>query len=98
MCIRDRAEVAEKISASVPLPFVRVDLFNSDEGVIFGEFTVDCGLVDKYNPTWDKILGEAYVEAQKNLSARIPNLSKYIEESGLLSLGMPTILDASKSD
>ncbi len=96
--ISELAEVAEKISASVPLPFIRVDLFNSVEGVIFGEFTVDCGLVDKYNPTWDKILGEAYVEAQKNLSAKIPNLSKYIEESGLLSLGMPTILDASESD
>ena len=96
--IDDLIKVTEKISSFLPLPFIRIDLFNSTNGPVFGEFTVDCGTVDKYTSTWDKILGEAYLEAQKNLSTRIPNLSKYIEESGLLSLGMPTILDTSDSD
>ena len=47
---------------SVDFPFIRVDLYNIEEKIYFGELTFSpANGTDKYLPDkWDKILGEKY--------------------------------------
>lgn len=60
-CLKDMIEVAEKLSK--PFPFVRVDLYNSDGKVLFGEMTfTPMGCVNGYiTDEGEKWLGDKLV-------------------------------------
>lgn len=65
----DRALIraAERASARIPWPHVRVDFLVSDTDWRFGEFTLRPGVPAAFNETWDRKLGQLYVKAQARL-------------------------------
>ena len=66
-------DAANKISKSMMTPFVRVDLYETDRGVYFGEATLRPGSLWKkkasslFIPEWDKKLGIMWEEAEARL-------------------------------
>lgn len=58
---------AEKLSASIPKPFMRVDLFSSANGVYFGEFTPFPGGFSMFWKSWDQRLGKLWLDAEERL-------------------------------
>jgi hypothetical protein len=60
---------AAAISLALPLPFVRVDLYESDTGVVVGELTPFPGTRHEHSLTWDRILGEAWERGETALRA-----------------------------
>jgi hypothetical protein len=59
---------AERLSSRVPLPFVRVDLYDSEEGPVFGEFTPYPGGALLFRADIDRALGEAWEDAEADLA------------------------------
>lgn len=59
-------ENAAKVSAALPAPFARVDMY---EGGIFGEITPRPGGKTRYVDEWDQRLGEMWVRAEQRLRA-----------------------------
>ena|SRR5690625_794388 len=59
--------VAERLSSAIPVPFLRVDLYSTLEGVAFGEFTPHPGGFNSFSRTWDRTLGSLYEEAATRL-------------------------------
>ncbi|WP_366555791.1 ATP-grasp fold amidoligase family protein [Aquibaculum sediminis] len=58
---------AERLSSSVPVPFLRIDLYADDEGAVFGEFTPHPGGFDTFSEKWDIKLGSLYEAASARL-------------------------------
>ncbi|MEY8837654.1 ATP-grasp fold amidoligase family protein, partial [Cribrihabitans sp. XS_ASV171] len=50
-------EMARAISAALPLPFCRIDLFEFDEGLTVGELTPEPGGYQNFSPAADLYLG-----------------------------------------
>jgi hypothetical protein len=56
-------ETAERVAAALPTPFVRIDLYDTDDGVIFGEITPQPGnrlwfgreLDEQLGAWWDEV-------------------------------------------
>ncbi|ALH94688.1 ATP-grasp fold amidoligase family protein [Acinetobacter equi] len=71
--VRKMLDAARKLSSNVPLPFVRVDLFSSSEGVIFGEFTPFPGGFSMFWKAWDEKLGKMWMDAEARLDRDIKN-------------------------
>jgi hypothetical protein len=69
---RDLVENAERVARALPGPFVRVDLYDGPEGVVFGEITPHPGGEQRFTPDLDQRLGEAWERA---LAAEIAGLS-----------------------
>ena len=59
--------VAELLSAAVPVPFLRIDLYSTPEGGVFGEFTPHPGGFNTFSKEWDIMLGHLYEEAAARL-------------------------------
>ncbi|WP_462418793.1 ATP-grasp fold amidoligase family protein [Kytococcus sp. Marseille-QA3725] len=60
-------EAAERLSAAVPLPFVRVDLYGTTKGVVMGEITMLPGSHTDLLPLQDARLGRMWEEAEMRL-------------------------------
>lgn len=60
---QDLREAAERLAQALPGPFVRVDLYDGPEGVVFGEITPQPGIVHRFTPDIDRRLGEALERA-----------------------------------
>jgi len=60
---------ASAISRAIPLPFVRVDLYESDTEVLVGELTPFPGSRHEHSARWDRILGEAWERGEAALRA-----------------------------
>ncbi len=66
-------QAAAAVSLAVPLPFVRVDLYESDSHVFVGELTPFPGGSVEHSPAWDRLLGEAWERGEAALrAARVP--------------------------
>lgn len=63
-------EMARRISASVPRPFVRIDLYDSEDGPVFGEITPEPGGPEGFRPDVDEMLGRLWEEAEARLMVR----------------------------
>lgn len=61
-------EVARVLSAAVPVPFVRVDLYQVPEGVILGELTPLPGSSESFTQAHDRLLGGLYDQAEARLN------------------------------
>lgn len=57
-------EAAERLSAAVPAPFLRVDLYETARGVVFGEFTPVPGNVQNFGESIDELLGGLWEDAE----------------------------------
>lgn len=60
-------DVATVLSEAVPVPFVRVDLYDFGDGVALGELTPLPGDSDSFTREWDAKLGERYDRAEARL-------------------------------
>lgn len=61
-------EVARRLSAAVPLPFVRVDLYDLPDGIWFGELTLTPGGRQAYTAEHDAELGLLWEDAATRLA------------------------------
>lgn len=59
--------IASVLSLAVPLPFIRVDLYDTPGGVVLGELTPLPGDSDTFLPQWDRRLGQLYDRAEARL-------------------------------
>lgn len=64
-------EVAERAASQVPMPFLRVDLYDSHRGIVLGEFTPGPGGRRLYNREWTERLTRRWHEAAAELEARL---------------------------
>lgn len=60
-------EVAEAASSKTCYPFLRVDLYDTSRGIIFGEFTPGPGPRRGYNAEWEARLARRWFEAANTL-------------------------------
>lgn len=59
--------LARDISAEMPIPFMRIDMYDTDRGPVVGELTPLPGDSDRFNDEWDQRLGELYEHAEATL-------------------------------
>lgn len=70
-------QAAQTISLNIMTPFVRVDLYEADDGVRLGEVTFRPSSLwkrkhlQKFTPEWDRKLGVMWEEAQARLIERV---------------------------
>jgi hypothetical protein len=62
---------AESAARSLCYPFIRVDLYDTDRGVVFGEFTPGPGLIETFTDAWSERLRIRWLEAEADLLERI---------------------------
>jgi hypothetical protein len=62
--------VAAEISAAVPRPFLRVDLYEDEKGPVFGEITPEPGGRQRFRRDIDRRLGACWEEAEARLVVR----------------------------
>jgi len=63
----DYLDLARHLSRAIALPFVRVDLYETSSGPVFGELTRGPGGRQRYRPDHDRMLGELWDRAQYRL-------------------------------
>lgn len=66
-------EIAERLSLAVPTPLLRVDLYDTPQGVCFGEFTIQPGGQQEYREDHDQALGKLWEEAEGRLRRDLSN-------------------------
>lgn len=64
---QDQKECAMEISASIPSPFVRVDLISNGKEFWVGEITAHPGGFEDFNKEWDFFLGVMFIQAKARL-------------------------------
>ena len=62
-------EEAERLGALLRLPFVRLDFYDTDRGVVFGEVTLNPGPPEIFGPEFDEYLGRQREYAAARLLA-----------------------------
>jgi hypothetical protein len=77
---RKLIEIVENLSSMIPLPFVRIDMFDSENGPAFGEFTFHPGTYKNYTLEWDQKLGQAYEDAEQRIKESGVSLADFIKE------------------
>ncbi|PIB49322.1 teichuronopeptide biosynthesis, partial [Pseudomonas sp. 2588-5] len=70
-------ELVEKLSAELPVPFMRIDFLKTSKELVFGEFTPKPGNYDEFNQKTDQSLGEMYLEAEYKLIDDLINGKKF---------------------
>jgi glutathione synthase/RimK-type ligase-like ATP-grasp enzyme len=60
---RELVEAAERLARALPGPFVRVDLYDAPDGVVFGEISPHPGGTNQFTPDLDRRMGEAWERA-----------------------------------
>jgi len=65
-------QTARDCSAKLLFPFMRIDLYSTSKGVIFGEFTPQPGTPGDFNSETDKRLAAAWSDAEARLEAVFP--------------------------
>ncbi len=58
---------SSRLSAAIRRPIERLDFFETDAGLVFGEVTQNPGHLPALVPEWDRTLGEAYEDAYARL-------------------------------
>lgn len=60
-------EASSRLSQAIRRPLERLDFFETDDGLVFGEVTQNPGRPPALVPEWDRRLGEAYEDAYARL-------------------------------
>lgn len=71
--LEEMVEIAERLSVAVPTPMIRVDLYDTSEGVRLGEFTVMPGGKQHYRADHDLALGTLWDRAVGRLQRDLAN-------------------------
>ena len=77
----------QDISLRLPLPFVRIDVYNTADGLYFGEFTTVPGKYQKFNTHYDRLLGEEHVQAQARIFRDFLRGTSFTEFESLFGAG-----------
>ncbi len=64
-------DVAERAASRLCYPFIRMDLYDTSRGVVFGEFTPGPGLINAFTDAWSERLRLRWLEAEAALRERI---------------------------
>lgn len=72
-------ELAQRISLTVPAPFLRIDFLASPDGPVLNEFTPKPGGASQFNTTTDRRLGKLMVSSAGRLHADLVNGKKFPE-------------------
>jgi ABC-type polysaccharide/polyol phosphate transport system ATPase subunit len=78
---RERIEIVremERLSKLLPLEFCSMDMYNTLQGVAFGECTIHPGAYKAFSKEWDMRLGERYASSPKVNDERI---IKFLDEN-----------------
>lgn len=67
------SQLARKISLLIPLPFCRIDLYDTSMGPMLGELTTVPGDPDKFSSRMDGVLASSWASASKRLEVEIRN-------------------------
>lgn len=66
-------QIAERLSLAVPTPMIRVDLYNTSQGICLGEFTIMPGGQQQYRADHDAMLGRLWEQAAARLQRDLSN-------------------------
>jgi len=80
---KEQVKMVEQLSKAIPAPFIRINFLQSEEGLVFGEFTPKPGNYDEFNDEVDRQLGDLFIEAQSQIEADYMN-GKSFEEINLI--------------
>lgn len=61
------AEASSRLSAAIRRPIQRIDFYETDRGIVFGEITQNPGRPPALVPSWDRRLGDTYEDATARL-------------------------------
>lgn len=78
----DALDAARRLSVAVRLPFVRVDLYETERGTVFGELTPRPGGPQRYRREHDRLLGAMWEEAQARLERDLAAGAPYLFQTG----------------
>ncbi|MGY6533753.1 MAG: ATP-grasp fold amidoligase family protein [Pararhodobacter sp.] len=78
-------ELAERVSLSIPRPFIRIDFLKSASGPVFGEFTPRPGNFQGFDAATDAWLGRCYAEARGRLMADLIKNKRFDEYEAFLA-------------
>jgi len=65
---KEHLEIAANASSKIPSAYLRLDMLNGHDGLVFGEATPRPGQYEAFNAEYDQILGEAYRRAEARLT------------------------------
>jgi hypothetical protein len=87
--VADFTAIAVRLSRIIPLPFVRVDLLDTDRGPVVGELTPFPGWAHRLDPDLDRLLGGRYESAEKRMLASGLDWRSFIGDDRLLPFEPP---------
>jgi len=61
------AEVSGRLSRAIRRPLQRIDFYETDHGIVFGELTQNPGRPPALVPSWDRRMGDIYEDAAARL-------------------------------
>ena len=64
-CLNKVDACAEAAASQTCYPFLRVDLYDTSRGIVFGEFTPGPGPRSGFNAEWEARLAKRWLEAAK---------------------------------
>lgn len=76
-------DMAAKISAEIPVPFIRIDFLRGEGGLVFGEFTPKPGNYDEFDEATDQQMGDYFLEAEGRLVADLLEEKRFTVYRGL---------------
>lgn len=74
------------ISLQIPVPFIRLDMLKSYDGLVFGEATPRPGDFHLFNNEYDRKLGVAYRKAQARLLRDLLNEKKFEDFTSIFEI------------
>lgn len=83
----DQLDLVSRISTEIPHPFMRIDMLNGEDEMVFGEFTPRPGNFDKFSPEWDRRMGEEWARAESRILRDLlqgKSFEPYLMSTGLL--------------
>ncbi|WP_061962865.1 ATP-grasp fold amidoligase family protein [Demequina aurantiaca] len=60
-------EMVRNFSASIPVPFMRIDFLYTDDGLVLCEFSSAPGDSHTWSPEYDRMMGTMYLDAERRL-------------------------------
>ena len=84
---QEHRALAERISAAMPLPFMRIDFLKAENRLLFGELTPRPGNFHAFNDETDRQLGDLYLEAEGRLMDDLLNGKGFPEFRAATRLG-----------
>lgn len=76
---QEHINLVAEASSKIPAPYIRMDMLNGHDGLVFGEATPRPGGYHLFNNEYDRILGQAYQTAEARLTRDLLHGKKFDE-------------------